>query len=62
MLEHYRKHVKERAVEGIPPLPLDPGMEEINTMSDDIYRYLNFDQIDTCQTTTLADIPVVIES
>ncbi|MES9856453.1 MAG: bifunctional aconitate hydratase 2/2-methylisocitrate dehydratase [Sedimenticola sp.] len=36
-------------------------MEEINTLSDDIYRYLNFDQIAEYQTTTLADIPVVIE-
>ncbi|MES9881693.1 MAG: bifunctional aconitate hydratase 2/2-methylisocitrate dehydratase [Sedimenticola sp.] len=36
-------------------------MEEINTLSDDIYRYLNFDQIAEYQTTTLANIPVVIE-
>ncbi len=28
MLESYRKHVEERAAEGIPPLPLDAAQTE----------------------------------
>ncbi len=55
MLQAYRDHTAERELEGIPPKPLDSQQ-----VADDVYRYLNFNEMEYYQSAADAAFPVKV--